>query len=406
MNKIAQTFVILTVFFVTFPALGQADIVYLKTEDKLFGTIQNPSFIIQARYGKVSVPYDFIKSIQYRDASNERWDIETINNDHFSGFLLNDNILFMPAGGNQKTIKKEQIKRMRREIIGPSRRIKTTIFTMKNGDRFSGKCLHRHLEIQTNYMTKTIQAAEINRIEFIENNPSNIKILLKNGDLLEGTLKQNQFHLMPSAGSRLNVTKSSLKSIQFNAPKLVLRESNGSLHAEEDSDGDGVPDYADICLNTPVGAAVEQDGCAKKIVITDSGTENEASWQSDQKTANMKTPSYSFTDIQFDFDRFELTHQYRSVLAKVAVIISQDSDIKIEIQGHADNIGSEGYNQILSEKRASIVKNYFVQKGIDQDRLFPVGFGDKMSKATNKTEAGRALNRRVELIVQDPGDRL
>jgi outer membrane protein OmpA-like peptidoglycan-associated protein len=82
-------------------------------------------------------------------------------------------------------------------------------------------------------------------------------------------------------------------------------------------------------------------------------------------------------------------------------VLTQNPKMKMEIQGHTDNIGAEYYNQSLSEKRAQIVKNYFISKGIEQDRLFPVGFGFAMNNSSNGTEAGRALNRRVQFTLQN-----
>jgi outer membrane protein OmpA-like peptidoglycan-associated protein len=371
MKKIAQTFIILIVFFMIFATRGRADIVYMKSEDKLYGTLQNTSFLIQTSYGKVFIKYVFFKSMEYKDEPIRHWMIETINNDHFSGSLLNEPIRFRLENGYEKSIKKEQIKRMKRDIRGPSQHVTTTIFTMKNGDRFSGMLLNSRFEICTDYITKSIQAAEINRVEFVQAKPSTAKILLENGDLLEGTLKQNQISILPMAGSELSVASTDLQSIQFNAPKLVLREHNGSLRAMKDSD-------AETETSGPIG----------------------------HEPGGHNISAFAFSDIQFDFDGFEIKPRYCLVLDEVAEMISQDSKIKIKILGHTDSVGADGYNQILSEKRANGVKNYLLRKGIDKSRLIPVGFGEQRSKASNATEDGRALNRRVELIVQNPDDRL
>ena len=108
-------------------------------------------------------------------------------------------------------------------------------------------------------------------------------------------------------------------------------------------------------------------------------------------------------NILFDFDRFELKSHYYSELDKIAAMLKQNPDAKIEIQGHTDNVGPAAYNLRLSEKRAVTVKNYFVEKGIEKDRLFPKGFGFTLSRAPNDDETGRALNRRVEIApVSDP----
>ena len=397
MNKIARTFSILAVFFLICPALGQADIVYIKNGDKLFGTIQSPSFTVQAPYGKVSIKNEFLKSISYKEGSIGRWTIETINNDRFSGTLLNDSIQLIQEDGKHRKISREQIQRIKREISGPSYSITTTIFTMKNNDRFSGKFLDAGLEIRANYITKSIQPGEINRIEFTEDYQADTTILLENGDLISGTLKQNQIRLTPDAVSEFTVAKSSLKSIQFNAPKMVLKNCSGKTRSDKDSDGDGIPDYADICMNTPAGVRVGQDGCAGKTIIADASPAKKERHQKIGRVDSQTGPAREIENILFDIDRFELKPQYYSVLNEIALMLSRNPETSVEIKGHTDNVGTAEYNQILSEKRAGIVKNYIVQKGVEKNRLFPVGFGYRINKASNDTEAGRALNRRVEM---------
>ena len=401
MNKIARTFIILAVFFLICPALGQADIVYIKNGDKLYGTIQSPFFTVQAPYGKVSIKNEFLKSINYKDGSIGRWTIETINNDRFSGTLLNDSIQFIQEDGKHRKISKEQIQRIKREISGPSHSITTTIFTMKNNDRFSGRFLNAGLEIRANYITKSIQPGEINRIEFREDYQAGTTILLENGDLITGTLKQNQIRLAPDAVSEFMVVKSSLKSIQFNAPKMVLKNFNGETRSDRDSDGDGIPDYADICMNTPEGVRVGLDGCARKAKIAAANPAKKERHQKIGRVDSQTSPVREIENILFDFDRFELKPQYYSILDEVAVMLSRNPKAKVEIKGHTDDAGTAEYNQILSEKRARIVKNYFVRKGVEQDRLFPKGYGFTMNKASNEDESGRALNRRVEFALQN-----
>jgi outer membrane protein OmpA-like peptidoglycan-associated protein len=396
MNKIIRALIILAVFLLICPALGLADIVYIKNGDKLLGKIQNPSFSVRTPYGKVSIKNEFLKSIDYKEGSIGSWTIETINNDLISGNLLNDSIQFIQEDGEQKLLGKEQIQRIKREISGPSYPITTTIFTMKNNDRFSGKFLNAGIEIRANHTTESIHPGEINRIEFTENYPAGTTILLENGDLITGTLKQDQIRLAPDAVPDFSVAKSSLKSIQFNAPKMVLKNFSGKTQLDRDSDGDGIPDYADICMNTPQGMRVGQDGCARKSKIADAGpAEKEGRLGAQMSTAR------DIENILFDFNRFELKPQYYSVLDEIAVMLSQNPKAKVEIQGHTDNIGSAEYNRTLSVKRARIVRNYFVQKGVEKDRLFPVGYGFKISTAPNEDESGRALNRRVEFVLQN-----
>ena len=164
-----------------------------------------------------------------------------------------------------------------------------------------------------------------------------------------------------------------------------------------DTDGDGIPDYADICMNTPEGVRVGQDGCPRKIKIADANPVKKERHQKIGRVDSQTGPARKFENILFDFDRFELKPQYYSVLNEIALMLSRNPETKVEIKGYTDNVGTAEYNQILSEKRAGRVKNYLVQKGVEKGRLFPVGFGFRINNSSNETEAGRALNRRVEI---------
>jgi len=141
MNKISGFLLILAVFGLIWPALGQADIAYLSNGDKLYGKVQSPFFTVQTPYGQVIIRNEFLKSITFKNESLGLWLVETINNDVFSGTLLNDSIEFIQEDGERLQLTNASIKRIRREIYVPSYPVMTTIITMKNNDRFSGRLL-------------------------------------------------------------------------------------------------------------------------------------------------------------------------------------------------------------------------------------------------------------------------
>jgi outer membrane protein OmpA-like peptidoglycan-associated protein len=107
----------------------------------------------------------------------------------------------------------------------------------------------------------------------------------------------------------------------------------------------------------------------------------------------------NLSDVLFDFDRATLKPGAREKLARIAGILSAHPDLQIEIEGHADAIGSEDYNQRLSERRAESVRGYFNQQGVTKAIVAAVGFGESRPVATNGTDTGRQQNRRVEIIV-------
>ena len=98
---------------------------------------------------------------------------------------------------------------------------------------------------------------------------------------------------------------------------------------------------------------------------------------------------------QVEFSAMDLA----SALAPLGQVLKEDADLKLEIQGHTDNVGQAAANLKLSQDRAAAVKAYLVQTfGIDTARLTTAGFGNTRKVADNATEDGRARNRRVELV--------
>ena len=113
-----------------------------------------------------------------------------------------------------------------------------------------------------------------------------------------------------------------------------------------------------------------------------------------------KAATIEIQGINFAFDKSNLPEESRRILDKaLAVINSRDKSERIEIRGWTDWTGSDKYNAGLSQRRANAVRNYFIKHGVDADRLTARGMG-KSFKYTNKTNDGRWMNRRVEMIFE------
>jgi len=104
-------------------------------------------------------------------------------------------------------------------------------------------------------------------------------------------------------------------------------------------------------------------------------------------------------DVLFDTGQFTLKPTAREQLAKIAGIILAHPGLKIEVEGHTDSVGSDSFNQVLSEKRANAVRDFMVQQGISPAIISSQGLGKGDPVASNDTAAGRQMNRRVEMIV-------
>lgn len=158
-----------------------------------------------------------------------------------------------------------------------------------------------------------------------------------------------------------------------------------------DSDQDGVNDCDDKCPGTAAGTLVGPDGCPQKVVI-------------DLRGVNFKfdRPRASDTDIRATLA--DPADSSISTLDQAVSILGQYPNVRVEVDGHTDSVGSDAYNQGLSERRAQIVAQYLTSHGVSSDRISGVkGFGETQPIAPNTTAEGRAQNRRVELQPQDQG---
>ena len=148
-------------------------------------------------------------------------------------------------------------------------------------------------------------------------------------------------------------------------------DSNGCDLApvDGDQDGDGVADSRDKCPNTERGAQVDENGCAVVVAVS----------------------------VHFATDRAEINGTDMALLDRVAQAMAADGG-SFEVAGHTDGQSSVEYNQGLSERRAAAVRQYLVDHGCDASKLVAVGYSELKPVASNDDEAGRALNRRVEIL--------
>ena len=108
---------------------------------------------------------------------------------------------------------------------------------------------------------------------------------------------------------------------------------------------------------------------------------------------------YAAKNIYFNTGSAKLLSKSFAPLNEVVKILNEDTNLKLNIEGHTDNVGKDEYNQLLSDNRAAAVKTYLVSKGIDESRITSQGFGETQPVADNNTAAGRTKNRRVVMQV-------
>ena len=107
----------------------------------------------------------------------------------------------------------------------------------------------------------------------------------------------------------------------------------------------------------------------------------------------------NLSDVLFDFSKFTLRPPTREKLAKISGIILAHPGLKLEVEGHTDDVGSDEFNQKLSEQRSDAVRTYLTEQGLNGDLITSVGFGKTVPSVPNTNAANRQKNRRVEMVV-------
>jgi outer membrane protein OmpA-like peptidoglycan-associated protein len=108
-------------------------------------------------------------------------------------------------------------------------------------------------------------------------------------------------------------------------------------------------------------------------------------------------------DILFDFDEAELTPGGELQVARLADALRQMPDRNVLVEGHTDSSGSDAYNLELSQRRATAVEDLLIVQGVDPTRVLTRGYGEQYPVAANDSAAGRQQNRRVEVVILEPG---
>ncbi|MCS7053383.1 MAG: thrombospondin type 3 repeat-containing protein [Ignavibacterium sp.] len=154
-----------------------------------------------------------------------------------------------------------------------------------------------------------------------------------------------------------------------------------------DSDLDGIPDYLDKCPDSAPGEIVDEKGCKKIIELPKIETDT-------VKVEPIREVSLRVSDI-FEKNGITLKQSAFVELDKILEEMKREPLSRWRIESYTDNIGSAEANLRTSQKRAEIIQNHFLSKGISKIRVEAVGFGNKSPIADNKTEEGRDKNRRI-----------
>lgn len=157
-----------------------------------------------------------------------------------------------------------------------------------------------------------------------------------------------------------------------------IRTALVGVNRTTDTDGDGVPDYRDVCPNTPRGHSVDERGCSV--------------YEQQSQVHHLR--------VTFGFDSAHVPERYYDAIRDLAILVGVNEELDILIEGHTDLIGTAEYNQALSERRANAVADILKnQYGIDASRIKAVGHGMNKPVVNRITLDANARNRRIETTV-------
>jgi outer membrane protein OmpA-like peptidoglycan-associated protein len=139
------------------------------------------------------------------------------------------------------------------------------------------------------------------------------------------------------------------------------------------------------------GVGYYMDGQEKKLRRQTAGTGVGVTREGDELVLDM--PS----EVTFATGSANLDPLFRTTLDKVAATLTEYEKTYVDVLGHTDSVGTDAFNQTLSEQRATTVADYLSLKGVQRARLATKGYGESQPRASNTTEQGRAQNRRVEI---------
>lgn len=153
------------------------------------------------------------------------------------------------------------------------------------------------------------------------------------------------------------------------------------------------------CKTKKLAAKPAPDPVVEQKVTKVEQIPEKAPVKEEEKAAPVQKANYNFSNVQFEFNSDVLKTTSFQILDQAATEIKKDPSVKFSLNGHSSAEGTVEHNMSLSVDRANAVKSYLVNAGIDASRFTVTGFGATKPITSNATEAGKALNRRVELTV-------
>ncbi|MFT7582128.1 MAG: outer membrane protein OmpA-like peptidoglycan-associated protein, partial [Myxococcota bacterium] len=225
-----------------------------------------------------------------------------------------------------------------------------------------------------------------------------------------GTLDRKTMKGLRAYQAKNNLPQGQLTMSTLQALGVNIMCDAAVTPARKDTDGDGIYDDEDKCVNEkgPARNSGCPDGDRDSDGIADAvdncpDEKGLAKFQGCNEAQLVKMEGDKLIileKVHFDFNKATIQDRSFPLLNNVAKVLKNHPNIRVRVEGHTDSVGPAGYNKKLSQSRASAVRSYLSKKGsIKIKRMSPKGFGEQTPIASNDTDEGRAQNRRVEFTI-------
>jgi outer membrane protein OmpA-like peptidoglycan-associated protein len=419
-----------------------ADTITLKGGNVLTCDILTSHFGLITPYQNLFFIKDYISDINSVPNQPDHYTITTINNDFFTGRLINSQIAALMDSGLRKDFPLNAIKNIRLDPsyetgeadLAQTALKKTTLFKMKNGDSFSGQMTTGRLTLNTSESILIIDGKDLFRIVFTGSGANSVEIYLNNGSMHAGVLNENLIGIDPDSTPPISIHVSEFQLIdfhliQFPSIKYIKRKitpdeyHNGEFCLFLCSSGF----FAEWCTcQTTAVLLPDPDGHVGEIAVQTEGGQQILSAAGQAvivRNAKEPPPLPIFFDdhqiqavfgkaldaqplvpqkfiLYFNTDSADLLPDSKVLIPEIVKCIQERDAIDIHVNGFTDKQGSYKYNLALSLNRAAYVKALLVQSGIDGKGITILPLGETNPLIPTEDGVAEPRNRRVEVIVR------
>ena len=426
--------VFMLLYLIFSAAFCYADTVTRNAGDVLPCDILTKYFGLRSPYQDLFFIKDYISDIICAPDQSNRCTIKTINNDSFTGLLINSQIEVLMGTGPKVSLPLDTIKSVHIDTqdntTDTTRKKETTVFVMNNGDRFSGQIITARFKNKTGPLALEINEKKIKHIVFVHYPGATCaNIYLNNHSMRYGVFDEEALSINPDSTPPITIPISRFHSIEFNSPKHIQHKMTPAEY-----------NHPKFCLfqcrsgllteccpsQTTAVLLPDPDGHVGKIAVqTEAGQQilSEAGQAVIVRNVKEPPPRPIFLDedqiqgifgkalaaepevpkkfnLFFKINSTNLIPDSEALIPEIIKCIKERNSSDIRVNGFSDKKGSSEYNLALSKKRAAHIQKLLAKLGIDSKYITTLSLGEVNPLIPTEDGVAELRNRRVEVIVR------